>query len=199
MNDSNRFSNGLAYRDAPPRNEAARRMARGLGWVSIGLGLAELLGPGSMARAAGLRTSDRMLRGYGARELVTGMALLTSDNPEPYVWARVAGDALDIATVGAQSAGERRGLQRTVPAMLALLGVTALDLLCAAQLRREARQRAARPVADYSSRSGFPRSVDEMRGAASFARQRSAIGRDETRSAAASAVAEADPSELGHS
>jgi hypothetical protein len=164
MNETSSFTDPRGYRDAPPRNESAHALARALGWFSIGLGVAELLRPRDVSRAAGIHRADRLLRGYGAREVITGAALLASARPEPFVWARVAGDVLDVATLGA--AAKPRSGQRTAIAALALLGVTLVDALCAAALRRETRQRQARPPAHYGQRSGFPRGVQQMRGAA---------------------------------
>lgn len=165
MNQNTRFSNGGRYRDAPPHDHSAHALARGLGWLSIGLGVAEILRPREMSRAAGMEAADRLVRGYGARELLTGAALLTTSRPEPYVWARVAGDVLDIATVGA-GAVAGRSPQRGAAAVLALVGVMAVDVVCALALRREARQRQGRPFVHYGDRTGFPRGVREMRGAA---------------------------------
>jgi hypothetical protein len=50
-------------------------------------------------------------------------------------------------------------------------GITALDVYCARRTARDQqrRRRRQRPVPDYSSRSGFPRSPHEMRGAAADA------------------------------
>jgi hypothetical protein len=194
MNDISTYSEPRAYRDAPPRNESARRLARGLGWFSIGLGLAELVRPRRVANAAGMRINDRLVRGYGARELVTGVGLLSTDKPEPYVWARVVGDVLDLATVGAAASARRGSAPRAGSALLLLLGVTAIDLVCVAGLRREVRQLQARPPASYASRTGFPRGVQQMRGAAASAGDRLL-----SPSAARAAPAMADASELGRS
>ena len=167
MNQNTSFSNGGRYRDAPPRNHSAHALARGLGWLSIGLGVAEILRPREMSRAIGMQPADRLVRGYGARELLTGAALLTTSRPEPYVWARVAGDVLDIATVGA-GAVAARSPQRGAVAMLALIGVMTVDVVCALALRREAHQRRGRTFVHYGDRTGFPRGVREMRGVAAL-------------------------------
>jgi len=83
-----------------------RSLARGLGWYSLALGAAELLAPRTVARAAGLEGSSRALvRLYGLREIACGIGILMSRNPAPYVWARVGGDVLDLATVASQSDG----------------------------------------------------------------------------------------------
>lgn len=144
------------------RARTAGKVARGLGWFSIGLGLAELLLPRVMARATGMPGRETLLRAYGVREIATGVALLTARNPRPWLWARVAGDALDMATLGRE--GHPRQAS-TVAALVAVAGVTAVDLLAAQTLRADA-QRARRPVYDYSARRGMPLPPEEMRGAA---------------------------------
>src|SRR3569833_4361332 len=75
------------------------RMAKGLGYLSIALGVAELVAPRAVCRAAGLNGMERLVRSYGAREIATGVAILTSHNAAPWIWGRVAGDMADIATV----------------------------------------------------------------------------------------------------
>jgi len=47
-------------------------LARGLGWFSIGLGLAEIASPQSVAQLVGIEDGTRtraLIRGYGAREI----------------------------------------------------------------------------------------------------------------------------------
>ena len=78
-----------------------RSPARALGWFSIGLGLAELAMPRRMARVAGAPNLPTLTRAFGLREIGTGIGILTSKDPSPWLWGRVAGDALDVATVGA--------------------------------------------------------------------------------------------------
>jgi hypothetical protein len=138
------------------RHEA---LAVGLGWFSIALGLAELLAPHAMARATGLKGRERLLQAYGAREIAAGVALLLMRNKAPGLWARVAGDAVDLATL-ASARNSKAG-----PAIAAVAGVTALDAWSAASAQRAARRRPL-PAADYSHRSGFPRPAEQMRGAA---------------------------------
>ena len=57
--------------------------------------------PRAVARAAGVPNLPRLTRAYGLREIGTGIGILTSKDPSPWLWGRVAGDALDVATVGA--------------------------------------------------------------------------------------------------
>src|SRR4051812_34127073 len=79
--------------------ENAHSMARGLGWFSIGLGLAEVLAPRTLTRALGMEGSEQIMQAYGLREIATGIGILSSDQPAPWIWGRVGGDALDMTTL----------------------------------------------------------------------------------------------------
>jgi len=158
-----------------PANDVGQRskpasIARGLGWYSLALGAAQLLAPDSVARAAGVRTSSTLMRLYGLREIACGVGILMSRNPAPFLWARVAGDALDIATL---AAAPDKNSARALGAFLNVAGVTALDVHAATSLsssaedeRREAQNRTQRFASLYRNRSGFSRSPEAMRGAA---------------------------------
>jgi hypothetical protein len=97
-------------------------LAYGLGWFSIGLGLAELLAPGRLAHAIGMEGSESVLQAYGLREIGTGIAILASDNPAPWIWARVAGDALDLATLATGLSGDNPRRENVGIAMGAVEG-----------------------------------------------------------------------------
>ncbi|HEV7575165.1 MAG TPA: hypothetical protein VGO85_03905 [Caldimonas sp.] len=138
--------------------------ARALGWFSIGLGLAELAMPRKVARAAGMPNVPTLTRAYGLREIGTGIGILTSRDPAPWLWGRVAGDALDIATVGTGLLTQRRPL-RTLTSLAMLLGIACIDMKVADKAPPE-KKRAMRSSRDYGDRSGFPRPASEMRGIA---------------------------------
>ena len=142
------------------------QLAKGLGWFSIGLGLFELFAAEKLCDALGLEGHETLVRGYGAREVATGMAILASHDPTPWIWGRVAGDALDLATLAAAGSSARGDQQGNVAlAVAAVAGVTALDVYCARALEAEKGSRST-AITDYSDRSGFPREARAMRGAA---------------------------------
>jgi hypothetical protein len=144
--------------------DSADALARGLGWFSIALGLAEVLAPRRLTRSLGMRGHENLVRAYGFREIVTGVGILASRDPKPWIWGRVGGDALDVATLaGALESGNPKR-ENVGLAMGAVAGVAALDLYCAQAL--SAAEEARRPTVDYSNRSGLPRTPDQMRGAA---------------------------------
>jgi hypothetical protein len=117
----------------PPPAGRLRRATRTLGALSAGLGLAEVLAPRRVAAGAGLarsRATTTLLRSYGARELAVVPGLLSSRVPTGWVWARVAGDALDLSTLGVALARGRRGV-RTMAATATVAAITAADVLTA--------------------------------------------------------------------
>jgi uncharacterized membrane protein len=75
-----------------------------------------------------------LIRLYGLRELASGIAIFSQEKPTEAVWSRVAGDALDLASLGMAftSPDAKRG--RVAFATANVLAVTALDLICAKQL-----------------------------------------------------------------
>jgi hypothetical protein len=159
------FLKKLAARPRGRSKSRADSLARGLGWFSIGLGAAELLAPRPLARALGMERAAPVLRGYGLRELATGFGILSAQRPSPWIWGRVAGDAIDLLTL---LVGERRTNPRKghVDFALAMVGaVTAVDIACAAALGAESAAHPAK-ARDYSDRSGFPGGLSAARGAA---------------------------------
>ena len=94
---------GNGGRSAPSPLRDPRQVARGLGWFSIGLGLAECAAPRSVARMIGLKDDDtnrNTLFAYGVREIASGIGILMGDRPVVPVWARVGGDVMDLAFLG---------------------------------------------------------------------------------------------------
>ena len=111
------------------------QLARGLGWFSLGLGLAELLAPRGVARVAGVRGNTGLIRLFGLREIASGIAIFTQGRrPAGALWSRVVGDALDLACLGAAFASPDSDKGRLTFATANVLAVSALDVLCAQRL-----------------------------------------------------------------
>jgi hypothetical protein len=141
------------------------RVARGLGWFSIGLGLTEIIAPGRLAKALGLDGHERLVQAYGAREIASGVGALSVD-PAPAIWSRVGGDLLDLGTlaVGLRN-GDEAQRRNAGMAIAAVVGITLVDLLTAASLTREMSEDRGEQR-DYSDRTGFPGGVSAARAAA---------------------------------
>jgi hypothetical protein len=131
----------LAIRETvKDRQDEVQRRGRGLGWMSLGLGVAQLAAPDTVRRISGVDdspTSRAVVPLVGARELVLAGGLLTSRHKGVWVWTRVVGDAMDLTSLGmaiAHRGGRRR--RRLVGVTCAVLGITVVDLLTAVQATR---------------------------------------------------------------
>jgi hypothetical protein len=147
--------------------DSANMMAQGLGFFSLVLGAAELLAPRQLARALDIEGQERLLQLYGLREIGTGLGILASRDKAPWLWGRVAGDVLDLATLGA-AMGQSRRKEAVAMVIGSVAMVTALDIACARALQdgQADEEVQYRWIPDYSDRSGFARPIEEMRGAA---------------------------------
>jgi uncharacterized membrane protein len=114
------------------------KIARGLGWFSIGLGVAEIVAPRSLAKLIGLRGNPSgLLRMLGAREITSGIGILTGRQPNAnWMWSRVGGDAIDLALLGAAFGLKKSNRNKLAVATAAVAGVTALDAICSQRLSR---------------------------------------------------------------
>ena len=110
------------------------KVARGLGWFSIGLGVAEVVAGRQIGRALGMEDRSWLLRAFGVREIAAGVAVLTMDQPRAGMWARVAGDALDLAALGAGFTEDNPRKGNLAAAIATIAGITALDYWCARRL-----------------------------------------------------------------
>lgn len=122
------------------------KLVNGLGWFSVGLGVAEALTPGLVARLIGIENDTKnraVLRGYGLRELTAGIGILTNLRPAGWLWGRVAGDAVDLASLASAFGSRDNDRGRLGIATAAVAGVTALDVVCARHLSANGNQNGA--------------------------------------------------------
>jgi uncharacterized membrane protein len=129
------------------RDRAAERLALGLGWFSLALGVAEVAAPRSVARLSGVRDDDTtasLLRYLGAREIAHGISILSQPDRARWLWSRVAGDAIDLSVVGSAIAMDRADPARAAAASAALVGVAILDILAAQRVGRSGASRGVR-------------------------------------------------------
>jgi hypothetical protein len=123
----------LKYRN--PANLAAGKFASGLALFSLGLGLAEALMPGKMAKMIGVdENQSGTIRALGLREIGHGISIMMSQKPTPQLWARVGGDAIDLAYLGYAATNDNANKTRLAIAAAAVLGATAMDFMCAQML-----------------------------------------------------------------
>ena len=117
------------------------KLANGLGWFSIGLGLTQLLAPRWLGRKIGIGDETGLMRALGARETLTGIGVLNPRTQHAGLWGRVVGDAMDLAILGLalRSPGTRRNRAAVATAMV--LGVGVLDLVAARMTGNQNRYR----------------------------------------------------------
>jgi uncharacterized membrane protein len=129
-------SNGNGSR----QTSKVQRLATGLGWFSIGLGLAELLATREVARLIGAERSGRThatLRAMGVREVISGVGILTRSSEPKWLLSRLAGDIMDVALLKSELAPRRSERARGLTATAVVVGVAAVDGLAALGLARE--------------------------------------------------------------
>jgi uncharacterized membrane protein len=112
----------------------SHKLAKGLGWFSIGLGLAEIFAPRQLARFLGVKSSPGLFRFLGAREIASGVGILLQSRPNKWVVSRVGGDVMDLGLLGAAFTRTRKPGGVAV-ATAAVAGVTILDTLCSRRLK----------------------------------------------------------------
>ncbi|HTM00654.1 MAG TPA: hypothetical protein VL503_05970 [Candidatus Omnitrophota bacterium] len=121
------------YEDIGRENRGAQGLANALAWFSLGLGALETAAPGAVARFLGIPRRDRVIRAMGMREITAGIGILTKGQPVRWMWARVVGDVIDLAMLGAAvPASERRDRVAWSAGLVA--GILAVDFVCARRL-----------------------------------------------------------------
>jgi hypothetical protein len=106
------------------------KFSRALGWFSMGLGTAELVAPGFLAKSLQMRPRPRLMRSFGMREMMSGIGLLRGRNTNGWLWSRVVGDAMDLTMLASAIKEKRRNRTALGIATAAVAGVTALDVYC---------------------------------------------------------------------
>jgi len=151
-------------RSGPSSLGVADRMAKALGWFSIGLGLTELIAAERITRALGMEGKEALVRAYGIRELGHGIVSLSPDK-HLGLWSRVAGDGLDLATLMTAMRHDNPKRDNVGIALAAVLGVTLLDIMGAQGVTTRHSRSRGRPRS-FRGRTGFPQGVKAARGAA---------------------------------
>ncbi len=148
----------------PSSLSSSDRLARNLGWFSIGLGLAELFAAAKITSALGMQGKENLVRAYGVREITSGFLTLSVDK-QAGLASRLAGDALDIATLATAIRPDNRKRGNAALALVMVAGVTLLDMIAASATtaRHTRRQGQAR---SYGDRSGFPKGIEAARAVA---------------------------------
>jgi uncharacterized membrane protein len=126
----------LHWETGVARRDERGALARGLGWFSLALGVAQVAAPRRVARLIGIEDDGKhaaAMLAVGLREIATGVGILTRARPAGWLRARVAGDALDVALLLAAKSTER---SRVAAAVAAVAGVAVPDVVESRRLGR---------------------------------------------------------------
>ena len=141
------------------------RLGTALGVASLALS-APLLRPGTVTRAIGVGDAPRhrtAAAAVGARELVAAAGLLGSRQKAGWLWARVAGDVVDLVLLGRALRGQRGGSRnRTTAATAAVAAITAVDVVAATRSTRQRRGPTAVETTATTTVNKPPREVYEF-------------------------------------
>ena len=112
-----------------------RTIARGVGVVSIGLGLFMTVAPGAASDLFGMTGYSRIVRLLGLRDLVIGAGLLSGLAPRRWVLARAVSDTGDAAMLAGGAATGAFTRLLAVPGIGVALGFARLGFWLARRLR----------------------------------------------------------------
>jgi uncharacterized membrane protein len=105
--------------------------AKALGWFSIGLGVAQLVAPRRVSHLLGVNAdapyTQLALAAVGVWEIACGIGLLSRARPGAWTWARVAGDALDLALIGGALSSGHTNRNRLLMSAAGVVGIAGLD------------------------------------------------------------------------
>jgi hypothetical protein len=135
----------MRHRTPPAYGPKDLAFARGLGLLSIGLGLIDTFGRRSVARKIGL-PNEPLIGLYGLREIVSGIGLVVARDPMPWVWARVGGDALDLGTLATGVSPRNPERNGALAGLLMVAALTVVDVALAGRLHAAAEDQATRPL-----------------------------------------------------
>jgi len=116
------------------------KVARGLGWLSLGIAAAEIFARRTVEKdLLGIDSHPLLLPALGVREAVAGVTLLSQKKITPTLaaglWSRVAGDAMDLSLLAAAAPTTRKPTSLAANSLI-VLGITAADLYYALRISR---------------------------------------------------------------
>lgn len=108
---------GLAGRGQD--SNTLRKLAHSLGWLSVGLGVTEIVAPRAFAKLEGIsrHTPDKLKK---FRKLASGVGLLAKPQPSLNFWTRIGGELLQFAN--SRRAARSRGSGARIAATVAAVG-----------------------------------------------------------------------------
>jgi uncharacterized membrane protein len=98
----------------------------------------------------------------GAREIASGLTILTQQRPVEGVWTRLGGDVMDLAMLGAAMTSPRSKRGRLVAASAVVAGMAVCDLIGTQKVSRRSKATAAPGAPRVSQGVMISRTPDEL-------------------------------------
>jgi hypothetical protein len=119
-------------------SDSAKGDAAIMGLFSYGLGISQVLRPGTVNRVMGVpdhNPNHVVQRLLGVREIASGTGIFFGRNTSRWMWFRVAGDVMDISIIAGQLAARLGTRSKLVGTLLFLTAVLVFDVKTAIALR----------------------------------------------------------------
>jgi hypothetical protein len=124
--------------------------AKVLGWASLAIGATELAATDWLEDQMGVDDHRGLIRAFGLREIAAGVTLLAQPGLNKTLaggmWARVAGDALDLVALAAAAPTTRRPMGLAAVAAM-VVGVTVADVFVGLGVQGDLARATARSAA----------------------------------------------------
>src|SRR5436305_12922819 len=134
-------STGAAASTRPTPTGPAPDLTTGLGWFSLGLGTTQLVAPGRVNRAIGVRddASSRWWQRFVAlQELSTAAGILSRRRPTSWLWARTSADVLHLTMLARAYQGRRESRARLATAIASVAGTFVADAYTSVRMSSDA-------------------------------------------------------------
>ncbi len=110
------------------------KLARGVGLVSLGVGLALLAAPARAIEGFGMGERKGLVRLLGVRDLILAAGLLRRENPAPWLRARAISDATDAVLLAGGAAFGAFPRDRSMLGAAVAAGFSTLGFILARRL-----------------------------------------------------------------
>ncbi len=163
------------------------RLSRGIAWFHIGLGLAELTLPRLAHRLLGIPRRGGLVLACAGGRIATSVGLLSASDRRPWLWARLAGDLIDLSFLGPALQRRSSDFSGQLASTAAVLGMAVLDI-------QVLLKSSATPASDVAGRvTGTRRIADTMASGPMESWRGSGLAEDVGAPASAGGPAEEDP------
>ena len=130
--------------------QPAQKIARALGWFTLGLGVTEMVAPRAVANFVGRSWRPSETRLMGLRKVLAGVGTITGAQWTGRSWARVGGNLLELAR-SRKSKPPVTKMRRSSTAVCAAVAVGALAGAAIINVKRVRAQRDARRAVRHSA------------------------------------------------